>query len=1086
MPDTRPEPSERPSTLQQGVLAPLGTAGPDQHVGLPSWVLQDCTRLRCKIRSIVLLTFTLTSLAAGMIHYRMSSRDESRIISDRLYRMPAMAERAVRNSAIGIKFGHGDSQRENTGLHSLSADLSEIEHSDRAGMLAHDMDTSCQQMLAIAREHLDGLIAATTTAPALITGATTVSKESLARDLDLFEEAVTGIAERLSSASSRNATSHNAELIAIIVMFAAIFIAKWKLILAPALTLLERRTKESAEHLRWAERLSQVARRTSNAVIVTDRQGRIEWVNEGFTRITGYTHAEVIGKEPGSLLQGPPSDKEQRAKMGKAVEAGESITTEIVNYGKSGLEYIVRIELEPLRETGGEVTGFMAIETDVTAARKNDRVLKAQNGRLELALEGGNLGTWDWDVQTDTVQVDDRWLKIYGARSLEGEWRESEIAAAATSGTHWLYLTTSGSHAGRPGMLERCRMAGTSTFQFENYVQRPDGRWRWVLTRARVVAWRDAEGRPDEPARIAGTCEDITDRKEAEERYLTLVNNIPGVVYRVACDEHWTNLFVSDGIEAITGYPPSDFIGNAVRDCSSITHPEDRGLVDAEITAALEQRRAYSMDYRILHKNGEERWVRERGRGVYEGEKAIYIDGVQFDITEQHRAEVELVRMRDAAEAGSRAKSEFLANMSHEIRTPLTAILGYSDLLIEEGTFVPDETPASGGEGAGPSDAQRKDTRQMVWTIRRAACHLLNLINSILDLSKIEAGRMTVDLTPTPLGNVLAEVESFSRPRATEKHVGLHFRIDTPVPERIITEPVHLRQIVMNLVANAVKFTDAGSVTVRTSVADTPSGQRLWIDVEDTGPGLTEKQVAILFSPFTQGDSTTARRHGGTGLGLAISRRLARLLDGDVTITRTAVGQGTVFRVDLPLNAVPGARMMTDIDRGNRDEAIAGLGTMPEVVRLWGGGTHTVPGIPAAEHPPMACRILFAEDGPDNQRLVSHYLRKAGAEVDIAENGMVALEMFERAVRQSKHYALIITDMQMPVMDGYGLASAIRKMGATVPIIALTAHAMAEDRHRCLKAGCDDYASKPINKQDLLRICRRWTARPGVPQTKVA
>jgi len=416
-------------------------------------------------------------------------------------------------------------------------------------------------------------------------------------------------------------------------------------------------------------------------------------------------------------------------------------------------------------------------------------------------------------------------------------------------------------------------------------------------------------------------------------------------------------------------------------------------------------------------------------------------DGVVFsgflrDITAAKRAADELIEARAAAEAANRAKSEFLANMSHEIRTPLTAILGYADLLREDGDL-----------------ARAPERRlQTIDTIQSAGQHLLTIINDILDLSKIEAGRMLVEAVETPLLAILQEVESLLRPRALEKGVTLGVRLDTPLPELVLGDPTRLRQILMNLAGNAVKFTAAGSVVLCARAERRGDSERLVIDVEDTGPGLTPAQTARIFSSFGQADASVTRRHGGSGLGLTISHRLARLMGGAVTLLRTVPGQGSCFRLELPLVAAGAAPRVTSLERPPTRASARASG-------------------PAAT---LRGRVLLAEDGRDNQYLIAFYLRRAGAEVDIAVNGRVALERIERAAAEGRPYALLLTDIQMPEMDGYTLARTLREHGSTLPILALTAHAMAEDRQKCLDAGCNDYTVKPIDKLRLLTTCAQW------------
>ncbi len=401
------------------------------------------------------------------------------------------------------------------------------------------------------------------------------------------------------------------------------------------------------------------------------------------------------------------------------------------------------------------------------------------------------------------------------------------------------------------------------------------------------------------------------------------------------------------------------------------------------------------------------------------------------------QSNVELEAARQAADAANHAKSAFLANMSHEIRTPLTAILGYTELLRDQET----------------SQLSAEQRAQAMETIFNAGQHLLTLINDVLDLAKIEANRLTIELVDTPLLGILGEVDSLMRPTATGKGVAFEVRFKRPVPTLISGDPTRLRQILLNLLGNAVKFTEAGSVTL--IVDYEPSSPLLTIDVEDTGPGISPEQADKLFTAFSQADASVARRHGGTGLGLVIVRRLAELMHGSVELVRTEPGKGSCFRLTLPLEQLPDAVMAERLD------AISG-----EPKRST-----------ATEWIPLTGRILLAEDGADNQRLIAFVLRKAGATVAVADNGRLAFDMLMNARERGDAHDLLLTDMQMPEMDGYALARRLRKQGVSIPIIALTAHAMAEDKQRCLDAGCDDYASKPIDRVELLTKCAVWLGR---------
>lgn len=423
---------------------------------------------------------------------------------------------------------------------------------------------------------------------------------------------------------------------------------------------------------------------------------------------------------------------------------------------------------------------------------------------------------------------------------------------------------------------------------------------------------------------------------------------------------------------------------------------------------------------------------------------------------------VELTKARDQAEEASRVKSEFLANMSHEIRTPLTAIMGFADYLEEHNQL----------------EKHAVQRREALNTIRNASKHLLTVINDILDLSKIEANHLELEQAHISLPGVLQEVESLLRPRALSKGVTLTTKVLHAIPVNIIADPTRLRQILMNLVGNAVKFTEHGQITIEVDLHRMPYGRGthktphevspasttfvewLQIDIRDTGPGLNDDLVSRLFHAFTQADSTTSRRFGGSGLGLKIARKLARLMGGEVELHSTQVGRGSCFRLTLPLTVEPNSPYLDD-------EFIV---SNPESSESSKSATETR----------LDASILLVEDGYDNQRLVSLILRKAGATVEVADNGVEALEWMDLRQSVGQPFDLVLTDMQMPVMDGYVLAQELRSRGETMPIIALTAHAMAEDRRKCLEAGCDDYCTKPINRCQLLRTIQMWLNKKRV------
>jgi len=384
----------------------------------------------------------------------------------------------------------------------------------------------------------------------------------------------------------------------------------------------------------------------------------------------------------------------------------------------------------------------------------------------------------------------------------------------------------------------------------------------------------------------------------------------------------------------------------------------------------------------------------------------------------------------------------------------MTAILGFTDVLLAE-----------------ISDPSHRSALE---TIRRNGESLLGLINDILDLSKVEAGMVEAEFDWHAVDELLDEVVALMQLRARSKGITLGVRYEAPIPRRVRTDATRARQVIVNLVSNAVKFTEVGGVTLVPRWLDSDGGGMLEVAVEDTGIGLTEEQQSRIFKPFEQADASTTRKYGGTGLGLSISQRLAEQLGGSIGV-ESRPGVGSTFRFRLAAGAGAGSDLWTP-GAGPHQSASAATDTAPpSATRSAAAG----PSPRSASSPSIAaralsgCRILLAEDGPDNQYLLSHVLRKAGAEVVVAGNGRLALEALES---DPESFDLVLMDMQMPELDGYGASRELRARGNDVPIVALTAHAMEGDRQECLAAGCTDYLSKPVPFSVLVETCRRWVS----------
>ncbi|MBX9654911.1 response regulator [bacterium] len=395
---------------------------------------------------------------------------------------------------------------------------------------------------------------------------------------------------------------------------------------------------------------------------------------------------------------------------------------------------------------------------------------------------------------------------------------------------------------------------------------------------------------------------------------------------------------------------------------------------------------------------------------------------------------IQLEAAKDEAERANHAKSGFLANMSHEIRTPMTSVLGFTDLLMEELT--------SSGASAQVINA--------LATIKRNGRHLLDLVNDILDLSKIEAGKMSVERMPCRIRDMISDVDTLFRERFENKHINLVVSCHGLLPETIQTDPTRLRQIIINLLGNALKFTERGTVSLTVDlVRENLAAPKLRLVVKDSGIGMDKQTLSRIFRPFTQAE-VSGSRFGGTGLGLAISQLLAQMLGGKITV-ESKLGEGSTFTVMIDTGPIEGVILSSTLPNDGHMELTAKEQTS------------------VSERLPQGIRVLLVEDGLDNQRLLSILLKKQGATVEIAENGLLAIEMVERSNDEEAPYDIILMDMQMPVMDGYEATTKLRAMDCRIPIIALTANAMTGQREKCLAAGCSDFATKPIQRTELFR-----------------
>ncbi len=520
---------------------------------------------------------------------------------------------------------------------------------------------------------------------------------------------------------------------------------------------------------------------------------------------------------------------------------------------------------------------------------------------------------------------------------------------------------------------------------------------------------------------------------ESLKRYRNLADSIPHVVWCSKPDgtmDYFNNVWVR-----YTGLSQEQSLGLGWQ---SAFHQQDLRTVLMKWMEAMAGGDGFEAECRIKNTKGEWRWhwfraVVERRRS---GEILAWL-GTCTDIHERKCVEENLILAQQDADAANRAKTQFLTNMSHEIRTPLNSILGFAELMMHP-------------------HQSRIEQFSCLSTIKRNGHQLLKIIDEILDISKVEAGRIEIETIDVDLQDFFTEIRSFLRVQANEKSLELLITCETEIPKRIKTDPTRLRQIVTNLVGNALKFTTQGRVTLALSWR-AEEGQQpgvLRFTVTDTGVGIGPEHVPGLFQPFVQGDSSTTRKFGGTGLGLVLSRRLAHILGGDVRLERTEKDIGSTFVAEI--KALPSS-----------SEIFSNLGEpiMLAVQRDFEKGLITPNFLQDVE-------VLVVDDASDNRMLIQKILSAVGAHVDWACDGF---EGIRKVI--AKKYDVILMDIQMPQMDGYQTTAELRNQGYTGPIIALTAHALKEERENSLRSGCDDHLTKPIDRQNLIRQIAKFSDR---------
>lgn len=514
-------------------------------------------------------------------------------------------------------------------------------------------------------------------------------------------------------------------------------------------------------------------------------------------------------------------------------------------------------------------------------------------------------------------------------------------------------------------------------------------------------------------------------------RYRNLADAIPHLVWKATPDCFLT--YCNRGWREYTGLEIERSLGLRWHD--AFDREDLKGFLRCWLEA-IPRGGSFTYEIRILRHDGTARWHWLKAcpeRDV--NDKIAGWIGTCTDIHDRKEAVGRLMDAHEQAEAASQAKTHFLANMSHEIRTPLNAILGFSELLLNP------ELTANEKIGS-------------VSTIQRNGHQLLRIIDEVLDISKIEAGRLEIDQAQVDLWDLFNEAQNSLKLKALEKGLALDFTSKGALPRMIATDPVRLRQIISNLVGNALKFTNSGSVHVEVIWIGAPGLQdsKLRIEIADTGVGIEEKHREKLFNPFVQADTSTTRRFGGTGLGLALAKKLAIAMGGDVWLEKSVPLKGSLFVIEVGAAVKVGTPFIEGFQARAPGPLPANLGSPSGLSGL---------------------RVLLAEDAVDNQILLTRFLQMAGATVDLAVNG---LEAFEKAMSTNPH--VILMDIQMPVMDGYEAVAKLRGGGYTKPIIALTAHALREEREKSRRAGCNDHLTKPVDRRTLVESVLHYAEHP--------
>lgn len=755
----------------------------------------------------------------------------------------------------------------------------------------------------------------------------------------------------------------------------------------------------------------------SHFVGLLDGSGILLEVNRAPLEIANIDRASVVGKYFPDTIWWSVSAKEKR-QISKAIKlalTGESVRYDVEVYGKShGLNRIlVDFSLKPILDENGKVNFILAEGHDITDRRIREREIAhmLMQAPIGICILEGPSHIFTLANATYLSILFEQKRDLIGKPlckalpELKGKKIQKHLQEVFLTGK---------SRRGTELPMQIIQEDGSIKKMFTDFVYHPvtalDGKVKGVLVL------------------ITDVSEKVMARKQLEEsetRFRSLTDTIPQLMWATTPDGQLN--YANERCLEFTGTASIDGFGE---NWLSKIHPDDVDELVKTWRNGMVAGRKIEREYRMKRTDGTYRWFLGRALPIRNKEKIIqYWIGTATDIDDQKKVLAELEVAKELAEHANATKSAFLANMSHEIRTPLGAILGYSGLLKD-------------------STLSGKERDQFIDTINRNGQSLTRIIDDILDLAKVEAGRLEVEEIDFSLLNLMNEVVDLFKEKTKLKGISLSLKIDEAVPNFISTDPTRLRQILINIIGNAVKFTAVDGVSVHVKLKQNIEGAlRIDVYVKDTGPGLSEEQRSRLFKPFSQGDNTMTRQFGGTGLGLVLSQRLSQALGGGISIENCSPGNGSTFVISFVATVstkfVPQLAPPKDIARTDS--------------RLL---------------PLKDVRVLLVDDSIDNQYLVNRLLSKNGAWVELAGDGAQAVE---KALNNS--YDVVLMDIQMPKMDGYQALELLGRNKYKKPVIALTAHAMLEDQMKTKAAGFAGHLTKPIDLSELLESIKMQTQK---------